>query len=262
MRMSPVLLPVSRLARAVPLPLAFAFFPLHAEPRSSAVQSQPSAPVDDARTAASSAARLLGSRVRTEQGERIGRVEDILIDWQSGRISGVVVSSGGFLGLGDELSVVPPESLRRVAEREWTLDLSREKLADLPRLARDRSRESERHAAGSSEGARGGIRFPETASDADNTARNRRDRDPAFRVDPLDQGGDRSDVETTARIRSAVVSDDRLSINAKNVKIVTRDGEVTLRGPVATEEEKKIIADLAARHASGRIVNQLDTVGR
>lgn len=254
----------TRLLRvATVLPMAMMLSPLCAGPRSSAAESQPAAAMDGNDSADSAVSRLIGATVRTEQGERVGRVEDVLIDLPAGRVSGVVLSSGGFLGLGDELSVVPPSSLRRVADREWSLDLSKEKLADSPRLSRGRSREGrDSGAVDFSEGARGGGRLRDMDADPDNTARNRRDRDPAFRVDPLDQGGDRNDVETTKRIRSALVAEDRLSINAKNVKIVTRDGEVTLRGPVASDDEKRIIADLASRHAAGRVVNQLEVVGR
>ncbi len=69
-------------------------------------------------------------------------------------------------------------------------------------------------------------------------------------------------ADDTARNPSMVVSHDRLSLNAKNVRIADRHREATLRGPVASAEGKRIIADSAARHASGRIVNQIDTAGR
>ena len=50
-----------------------------------------------------------------------------------------------------------------------------------------------------------------------------------------------------------------MSVNAKNVKIITKDGQVTLRGPVNTAEEKRLIGEIADRIArSGNVDNQLE----
>jgi hyperosmotically inducible periplasmic protein len=223
-----------------------------------------------------SASRLIGSPVKTADNEKVGTVEDIFVDLESGRVSGVILSSGGFLGIGDALSIVQAKDLSRGAEGDLRLDISREKLAAAPRYDRGKlgERVQERWSDASDDmrrrrdrevnqtvGDRGSDR-PYRPVDADNTARNRRDRDSSRAVDPLDQGNRRSDVETTARIRSAIVENDRLSSSAKNVKIITRDGQVTLRGPVATEEEKQIIAEVAARSAPGRVTNQLEVEER
>ena len=78
------------------------------------------------------------------------------------------------------------------------------------------------------------------AADADNTARNDRDRNAAAQT-PLDQGQNARDLEISANIRKAIVADDSLSSNAHNVKIITSDGMVALRGPVKTEKEKVTI---------------------
>ncbi len=92
---------------------------------------------------------------------------------------------------------------------------------------------------------------------ADNTGRNVRDRGDT--VTPTDQGGSAADREVTANIRKAIVDDDRLSTNAHNVKIVTRDGAVTLRGPVKSAEEKAAVAAAAERVAGvKRVDNQLE----
>ena len=55
----------------------------------------------------------------------------------------------------------------------------------------------------------------------------------------------KSDVNTTARIRKQIVAGKEMSVNAKNVKIITSHGRVTLRGPVDTEEEKRLIGVIA-----------------
>ena len=53
-----------------------------------------------------------------------------------------------------------------------------------------------------------------------------------------DQGSGKADLETAAAIRRAIVADDALSTYAHNVKVIVRDGKVTLRGPVRSAEEK------------------------
>ena len=94
--------------------------------------------------------------------------------------------------------------------------------------------------------------------DADNTGKNVRDRDTRT-VTPPDQGGNASDRELTAAIRRSIVDDDSLSTNAHNVKIVTVDSVVTLRGPVDSAAEKAAVA-AKARQAKGvkRVDDQLE----
>jgi hyperosmotically inducible periplasmic protein len=93
---------------------------------------------------------------------------------------------------------------------------------------------------------------------ADNTSKNQRDRSGETRT-PGDQSNSSEDVKITAAIRSAVFKEDSLSATAKNVKIITADGTVTLRGPVQSEAEKAKIAELAQSAAgNAKIDNQLE----
>ncbi len=92
---------------------------------------------------------------------------------------------------------------------------------------------------------RGSIQL--VSEDADNTARNVKDRGDT--LSPLDQGTSESDVTITQQIRQSVVADDQLSMNAKNVKIITIDGMVTLRGPVKSAGEKNAIVATAKQTA-------------
>jgi hyperosmotically inducible protein len=93
---------------------------------------------------------------------------------------------------------------------------------------------------------------------ADNTAKNERDQQTAA-VTPGDQNENETDRKITQEIRQHVVDTDELSISAKNVKIVTADGNVTLRGPVKTAQEKTDIGRIAQK-VSGvkRLDNQLE----
>ena len=93
---------------------------------------------------------------------------------------------------------------------------------------------------------------------ADNTRKNERDRSGETATSG-DQSNNQEDVKITAAIRRAVVGDKSLSMTAKNVKIITANGTVTLRGPVNNDAEKTKIAELAQSAAGGaKIDNQLE----
>jgi hyperosmotically inducible periplasmic protein len=92
----------------------------------------------------------------------------------------------------------------------------------------------------------------------DNSAVNVRDRDDAA-VTAGQQSNAQSDVELTRQIREAVVKDSSLSVMAQNVKIVSANGSVTLRGPVKSEAEKDAIGSKAQAIAGAdRVSNQLE----
>lgn len=99
---------------------------------------------------------------------------------------------------------------------------------------------------------------PESAATpADNTGVNARDRDTAAKT-PIDQNENQADVDVTANIRKRVV-DTKMSVNAQNVKIITQDGKVTLRGPVASAEEKQQIEEIAKSVAGAdKVDSQLE----
>jgi len=93
---------------------------------------------------------------------------------------------------------------------------------------------------------------------ADNTRKNERDRSGETTTSG-DQSNSQEDVKITAAIRRAVVRDNSLSTTAKNVKIITANGTVTLRGPVKNDAEKTKIAELAqAAAGNAKIDNQLE----
>lgn len=93
--------------------------------------------------------------------------------------------------------------------------------------------------------------------DRDNTAVNQRDREATTKT-PIDQNENQADIDVTANIRKRVV-DTKMSVNAQNVKIITQDGTVTLRGPVNSEDEKKQVEDIAHDVAGAdKVVSQLE----
>ena len=211
---------------------------------------------------AQKASKLMGTPVKNRQDETLGKVEDVLVDLPSGRIVAVIVSSGGFLGMGDELSAVPPTALRFNTERDTLqLDASKEMLSSAPHFKAnqwpDFSQPS--YADGVYRAYRVEPYFTtNVTTEADNTARNVRDRDDRT-LTALDQGNSKADMDTTAQIRKEIIAGKNMSVNARNVKIVTNKGRVTLRGPVNTAEEKRLIGEIANRIArSENVDNQLD----
>lgn len=97
-----------------------------------------------------------------------------------------------------------------------------------------------------------------TAGKPDNSRVNERDRDNKT-LTPMDQGPSEGDRKITQLIRQAVVKDSSLSFTAKNVKIITIGGKVTLRGPVKTDAERSAI-EAEAKNVAGvsQVDNQLE----
>jgi osmotically-inducible protein OsmY len=96
---------------------------------------------------------------------------------------------------------------------------------------------------------------------ADNTEKNERDR-TVNALTPTDQGESEADRTLTQRVRQDVMKQDDLSVNAKNVKIITQNGVVTLRGPVESAQEKTAIVRTASGVAGVQRVNdQLEVSG-
>jgi hyperosmotically inducible periplasmic protein len=96
---------------------------------------------------------------------------------------------------------------------------------------------------------------PPAATDADNTARNA--DNSTLSETATAQSESKADVEMTAAIRKAIVDDKSLSVNAHNVKVITANGVVTLRGPVKSEEEKRAVEAKAKQVAGVSQVNNL-----
>jgi hypothetical protein len=199
--------------------------------------------------------------VKNLQDEQLGKVENLLVDLPAGRVVAVIVSSGGFLGIGDELSAIPPTALRFNSERDTLqLDVSKEALSNAPHFKANQWPDigQPSYAHGVYRAYRVEPYFTTNAvAAADKTVRNVRDS-AGKTLTTLDQGNSTADRDRTAQIRKEIVAGKGMSVNARNVKIITIDGQVTLRGPVNSEEEKRLIGEIAARIAQPENVkNQL-----
>jgi sporulation protein YlmC with PRC-barrel domain len=83
------------------------------------------------------ASKIIGMDVVNKQGEKVGDIHDIVLD-QQGNVSHAVVSTGGFLGIGERLHAVPWNALDRDAEEQKiVLDVDRDRLRNAPGFDRN-----------------------------------------------------------------------------------------------------------------------------
>lgn len=94
--------------------------------------STPIPGIDDTALAGSArASKLIGSKVYTGDTS-IGQIEDVLVSLDRASVTGVILSVGGFLGIGDKLVAVPVDQIRIGPEARFMTNLTREQLANAP----------------------------------------------------------------------------------------------------------------------------------
>ena len=92
----------------------------------------------------------------------------------------------------------------------------------------------------------------------DNTGVNKRDQNSDAKT-PIDQDETTGAINVTSQIRQRIVNTEGMSINARNVKIITEDGKTTLRGPVESQQEKDTIEKIAKELAGpDNVTNELE----
>jgi hyperosmotically inducible periplasmic protein len=196
------------------------------------------------------ASDIIGTNVKNAQDETIGEVKDLVVELDSEEVIAVVISTGGFLGIGENLSPVSLSALRYDSEEKvFRTTMTRDELEKEPRYTSRNWPGFDKERTGSD---RAGSRVGSDETDPDNTARNKRDRDENS-ITPMDQGNSESDLQMTRNIRSSIMDSD-LSFNAKNIKIVTKNGHVTLRGVVQSHKEHEAILRLVRNHADASII--------
>jgi len=100
------------------------------------------------------------------------------------------------------------------------------------------------------------------AAQNDNTSVNKRDRAPDA-VTADQQTNHQSDLDMTKRIRQAIVGDKDLSTYAHNIKVVTRGGKVTLKGPVRSQQEKAAVEAKANEIAgAANVMSSISVTGQ
>src|SRR5450631_3351970 len=98
---------------------------------------------------------------------------------------------------------------------------------------------------------------PDTSTKPDNTKVNKRDRN-AGEVTADQQKVNATDQDLTKRIRQSIMSDKSLSTYAHNIKIISQNGTVTLKGPVKSDDEKKaVMAKAVAVAGTEKVTDQI-----
>ncbi len=98
----------------------------------------------------------------------------------------------------------------------------------------------------------------DSPSKPDNSKVNQRDRNSGQATSD-DQKMNEADRELTAKIRKAIMADKSLSTYAHNIKIISQNGQVTLKGPVRSDAEVKSVVGKATEAAGqNKVVNQLE----
>ena len=97
----------------------------------------------------------------------------------------------------------------------------------------------------------------QNAPASDNTKINQRDRNPNEPTADQQQNN-RSDRDITQQVRQAINADKAFSSYAHNIKVITQNGQVTLKGPVRSDDEKRAIeAKATAIAGDGKVTSEL-----
>ena len=79
------------------------------------------------------ASSLIGKRVQSTEGKKLGEIKDLVIDPLDGAVQYAVLDFGGFLGLGDKYFAVPWEALQLTGDQKAVvLDVSKKDLKQAP----------------------------------------------------------------------------------------------------------------------------------
>jgi sporulation protein YlmC with PRC-barrel domain len=85
-----------------------------------------------------SATTVIGDGVKNLAGENLGKLEDVMLDVNDGRISYGVLSFGGFLGVGNKLFAIPWSALDlNTEEKCFYLNINKEQLENAPGFDKD-----------------------------------------------------------------------------------------------------------------------------
>ena len=85
-----------------------------------------------------SATKIIGDKVVNIEGEQLGNIKELMIDYEDGHVAYAVLSFGGFLGMGDKLFAIPWEALTMNTEDHiFILDVDKEALKNAPGFDKD-----------------------------------------------------------------------------------------------------------------------------
>jgi len=233
------------------------------------------------------ASDLIGRDVYNANNDKIGEIDDLIVSRDGDKVM-AIISLGGFFDLGSKLVAIPYQDLRVTKDgKQVYYNATKEELqgrseftyagGEHPvkgksvddKLSAVDSRQPNvaakgdmNHSTGDASHAVADRAAVSEGKPADNSAHNARDVDRDA-LTPLDQSHAEADIEITRSIRKVLVDDDTLGTNAQNVKVITIDGMVTLRGAVANSAEQARIVAIAQKAAGlDRVHDELQVINR
>lgn len=85
-----------------------------------------------------SATTMIGDPVKNQSGEDLGKLEELMLDLDTGQIAYAVLSFGGFMGLGNKLFAIPWQALKIDTDRKcFVFDVPKETLEEAPGFDKD-----------------------------------------------------------------------------------------------------------------------------
>ncbi len=214
---------------------------------------------------------LVGQEVQNMENETLGKVEELVIDLDTGRLLALQIESGGVLGVGSRLVIVPWSLFEHGATgRRLRLDATLETLKGAPEFEMKRWEESNVAGALAESFRYFQVRSPlgnPSNPSGECQSEDRRRVEPttfsplpkANRIDP-DPEATRireRDAEMTSQIRREIQAEPSLSQWGRSVKVITVCGRVTLRGLVSCESERELLGNLAGMIAKPTSVDNL-----
>ncbi|EEF63214.1 PRC-barrel domain-containing protein [Pedosphaera parvula] len=213
------------------------------------------------------ASDLVGKQIVNREGQEFGKISDLLVDVNGSKEIFAIVKPGSMIKDANQqarkqMYAIPVDSLNvnSGTRDKFMTDITFDRFQQ----ARPFDDVSWPEAGAATGSAAVFIYQPHSdgGAAADNTARNERDRQPGA-VTPTSQSESKADLQITQNIRRSVMKDDGLSMTAKNVKIITANGRVILRGPVHSAQEKQQVFQLAEQAAgAGNVENDLEVSHR
>jgi sporulation protein YlmC with PRC-barrel domain len=86
---------------------------------------------------------IRGSRVHDQDGEEVGKIDDLLVDEDEGTVRMVRIEEGGFLGIGSPPFFLPVDAITSIADGEVHVDQTRSHVAEAPRYDPDLTDQSD-----------------------------------------------------------------------------------------------------------------------
>jgi sporulation protein YlmC with PRC-barrel domain len=202
---------------------------------------------------------ITGMDVLDRENQKIGKIENVIIDLSNGRIVELTIAAGNYLGKHGERSAVPPQALHFGPDHDvLTLNTTKEALLNAPHFTAGeddwivtRSQATEVYQAYHvlPYFLPAGLGSSTLAASRVNTKK----------LQPAVQGKSQFDLDVTAKIEKEIQDTEGLSADARAVKVTTLNDRVTLRGTVDTPDEKRRLGEIAARVVpDADVENQLE----